>query len=78
MLRKIWFNVINFNVKAANDNYFRLLGVKWSYLNDKNLFFTEASEEILQNWLLLLLLRYLTLVKLNALDSKSLSYSQNF
>ena len=78
MLRKTWFNVINFNVKAANDNYFRLLGVKWSYLNDKNLFFTEASEEILQNWLLLLLLRYLTLVKLNALDSKSLSYSQNF
>ena len=78
MLRKTWFNVINFNVKAANDNYFRLLGVKWNYLNDKNLFFTEASEEILQNWLLLLLLRYLTLVKLNALDSKSLSYSQNF
>ena len=78
MLRKTWFNVINFNCKAANDNYFRLLGVKWSYLNDKNLFFTEASEEILQNWLLLLLLRYLTLVKLNALDSKSLSYSQNF
>ena len=49
MFRKIWFNVINFNVKAANDNYFRLLGVKGNYLNDKNLFFTEASEEILQN-----------------------------
>ena len=77
MPRKTWFNVINFNVKAANDNYFRLLGVKWNYLYDKNLFFTEASEEILQNWLLLLL-RYLTLVKLNALDSKSRSYSQHF